>query len=124
LVEKLSSNFDWDAMVMGFTGSVEPHNGANLLRSSGNLHLWQPNQERPATAWEADIDHEVDLGARELDVEKRKLHYWRVQEIFHEQLPLIQLVREERFVAYKSYLDGFDLTVWGSYRPERIAIRP
>ena len=124
LVEKLSSNFDWDAMVMGFTGGVEPHNASNLLRSSGNLHLWQPNQERPATAWEADIDHELDLGARELDVEARKLHYWRIQEILHKELPLIQLVRQEQFVAYKSYLDGFDLTVWGPYRPERIAIRP
>ena len=44
LVEKLDGTFDWDAMLMGFTGSVEPHNGANLLRSSGNLHLWHPNQ--------------------------------------------------------------------------------
>src|SRR5439155_1470822 len=50
LVEKLSTNFDWDAMVMGFTGGVEPHNSSNLLTSSGNLHLWQPNQEHPATS--------------------------------------------------------------------------
>ncbi len=124
LVEKLSTNFEWDAMVMGFTGGVEPHNASNLLRSSGNLHLWQPNQERPATPWEAEIDHELDLGARELDLGARKLHYWRIQEILHRELPLIQLVRQEQFVAYKSYLDGFDLTVWGLSRPERIAIRP
>ena len=62
LVEKLSVNFEWDAMVMGFTGGVEPHNGANLLRSSGNLHLWQPNQKKPATPWEAEIDRELERG--------------------------------------------------------------
>jgi peptide/nickel transport system substrate-binding protein len=124
LVEKLSVNYDWDAMVMGFGGGVEPHNSANLLRSSGNLHLWQPNQERPATPWEAEIDRELDLGSRELDLEVRKQHYWKIQEILHRELPLIQLVQQERFVAYKSYLDGFVSTVWGLHQPERISIRP
>ncbi len=124
LVEKLSVNFDWDTMVMGFTGGVEPHNGANLLRSSGNLHLWQPNQAKAATPWEAEIDREVDAGARELDVEKRRAHYWRIQEILHRELPMIQLVRQQRFVAAKSYLVDFNPTVWGLYQPERIAIRP
>ncbi|MBP1690630.1 MAG: oppA, partial [Deltaproteobacteria bacterium] len=124
LVEKLSSNFEWDAMVMGFTGGVEPHNGSNLLRSSGNLHLWQPNQEKPATPWEAEIDREIDLGARELDTQKRRVHYWRIQEILHRELPMIQLVRQQRFVAAKSYLVDFTPTVWGLYQPERIAIQP
>jgi len=124
LVEKLSTNFDWDSMVMGFTGGVEPHNSANLLKSSGNLHMWHPNQPKPATAWEAEIDRELDLGARELDLEKRKQHYWKIQEILHRELPLIQLVRQERFVAFKSYLDHFEPTVWGLYKSERIAVRP
>jgi peptide/nickel transport system substrate-binding protein len=124
LVEKLSVNYDWDTMVMGFTGGVEPHNGANLLRSSGNLHLWNPNQPQPATAWEAEIDREVDAGARELDVEKRKAHYWRIQEILNRELPMIQLVRQQRFVAAKNYLVDFNPTVWGLYQPERIAIHP
>jgi peptide/nickel transport system substrate-binding protein len=124
LVEKLSVNFDWDAMVMGFTGGVEPHTGSNLLRSSGNLHLWQPNQEKPATAWEAEIDREIDAGARELDQAKRPAHYWKIQEILHRELPMIQLVRQQRFVAAKSYLADFNPTVWGLYQPERIAIRP
>ncbi len=124
LVEKLSSNFDWDAMVMGFTGGVEPHNSSNLLRSSGNLHLWQPNQEQPATPWEAEIDRELDFGAREIELEARKRHYWRIQEILHRELPLVQLVRQEQFVAYKAYLENFVLTPWGLFEPERIAIRP
>lgn len=124
LVEKLSVNYDWDAMVMGFTGGVEPHNGANLLRSSGNLHLWHPNQKEPATPWEAEIDQELAAGARELDIELRRTHYWKIQEILHRELPMIQLVRQQRFVAAKTYLADYNPTVWGLYQPERIAIRP
>src|SRR6185436_17493759 len=124
LVEKLSTNFDWDAIVMGFTGGIEPNSSSNLLRSSGNLHLWQPSQEKPATAWEAEIDRELELGARELDPDKRRPHYLRIQEILHRELPMIQLVRQERFVAAKSYLVDFNPTVWGLYQTERIAIRP
>ena len=124
LVEKLSNNYDWDAMVMGFTGGVEPHNGANLLLSSGNLHLWHPNQKQPATPWEAEIDQELAAGARELDIERRRAHYWKIQEILHRELPMIQLVRQQRFVAAKTYLVDYNPTVWGLYQPERIAIRP
>ncbi|MCC6765323.1 MAG: ABC transporter substrate-binding protein [Deltaproteobacteria bacterium] len=124
LVEKLSTNFDWDAMVMGFTGGVEPHASSNLLRSSGNLHMWQPNQRTPATPWEAEIDRELAAGARELDPQKRVTHYWKIQEILHRELPMIQLVRQQRFIAAKSYLVDFVPTVWGVYQPERIAIRP
>ena len=47
-----------------------------------------------------------------------------IQEILHRELPMIQLVRQERFVAAKTYLVDFVPTVWGLYQPERIAIRP
>jgi peptide/nickel transport system substrate-binding protein len=52
LVQTLDHTFDWDAVVIGFTGTIEPNERANLLRSSGNLHLWNPNQTTPATPWE------------------------------------------------------------------------
>jgi peptide/nickel transport system substrate-binding protein len=118
LVEKLDVTFDWDAMVMGFTGSVEPHNAANLLRSSGNLHLWNPNQQTPATEWEAEIDRQLEAGARTLDPEQRRQAYWRIQEILNQQLPLIQTVRQLRFVAFTNALQNYEQTAWGVYRPE------
>jgi peptide/nickel transport system substrate-binding protein len=124
LVERLQVNYEWDAMVMGFTGGIEPHNGANLLRSSGNLHLWNPNQAKPATEWEAAIDRALELGAKELDLEKRRRHYWQIQEILHRELPLILLVRQQQFIASKTYLTDYAPTVWGLFRPELIAIRP
>lgn len=122
LVEKLDHTFDWDAVLIGFTGTTEPNNGANMLRSSGNLHLWNPNQPAPATPWEAEIDKLLDQGSREIDVQKRPPYYWRIQEILHQQLPLIETVRATQFTAYKRSIQNFRPTAWGLYRPELIRI--
>jgi len=120
LVEKLYTTHDWDAVLIGFTGGLEPNNGANLLRSNGNLHFWNPDQPTPATPWEAEIDHLLDEGSRELDQQKRRTYYWRIQEILHEQLPMIETVRQTTFVAYKRALQNYRRMVWGVYRPELI----
>lgn len=123
LVEKVDNTFDWDAILIGFTGTVDPNNGANLLRSNGNLHLWNPKEPKPATAWEAEIDSLLDQGSREIDVQKRRTSYWRIQEILHEQLAMIQTVRQTQFSAYKNVLRNFRPTVWGEpYRPELIRV--
>jgi peptide/nickel transport system substrate-binding protein len=124
LVERLSTTFDWDAVLMGFTGSIDPNNGANLLRSSGNLHLWNPGQKTPATPWEAEIDRLLDEGAAELDLERRRQAYFRIQAILHEELPMLQTVRQRIASAYSDTLVGFRPTVWGLWEPERISIRP
>lgn len=120
LVEKLNQTFDWDVVMIGFTASPEPHLRANLLLSSGNLHLWNPAQATPASPWEAEIDALVDRATRTLDEGERVAHYRRVQEILHEQLPMIQMVHERRFVAFDRRLDGFVRTVWGQQRPELV----
>lgn len=122
LVEKLDHTFDWDAILIGFTGTTEPNNGANLLRSSGNLHMWNPSQSEPATQWEAKIDTLLEQGSRELDVQKRRTFYWQIQEILHTELPMIETVRQTQFVAYKKFLQNYRPTVWGLYRPELIRI--
>ncbi|MBY0278329.1 ABC transporter substrate-binding protein [Candidatus Binatia bacterium] len=124
LVERLTTTFDWDAVIMGFTGSIDPNNGANLLRSSGNLHLWNPAQKTPATPWEAEIDRLLDEGAAELDLDKRRLAYFRIQAILHDELPLIETVRQRQAMAYSADLRDFVPTVWGLYEPERIRIGP
>jgi peptide/nickel transport system substrate-binding protein len=123
LVEKIDNTFDWDAVLIGFTGTVDPNNSANLLRSNGNLHVWNPNEPKPATAWEAEIDSLLDQGSRAIDVQKRRTSYWRIQEILHEQLAMIQTVRQTQFSAYTNVLQNFRPTVWGEpYRPELIRV--
>jgi peptide/nickel transport system substrate-binding protein len=123
LVEKLDSNFDWDCVLMGFTGGIEPNDGANFYRSSGNLHLWNPNQPKPATAWEARIDQLLDQGAAEMDTPKRAPYYWEIQKILHDQLAVIQTVRQMRYHAWVNTLQNYQPTVWGTYKPEWIQFK-
>ena len=95
LVEKLDTTFDWDAVLIGFTGGIEPNNGANLLRSSGNLHLWNPDQQAPATRRGRRRSTACSTRARASSTPTSGASvYWRIQEILHEQLPMIETVRE------------------------------
>jgi peptide/nickel transport system substrate-binding protein len=118
LVDKLDSSFDWDCILMGFTGGIEPNDGANFYRSSGNLHIWNPNQPKPATPWEAEIDTLLDQGASEMDPTKRAPYYWRIQQILHDQLPILETVRAQRYASWKNSLLNYQPKVWGLYKQE------
>jgi len=123
LVEKVESTFDWDCVMMGLTGTIEPNDGSNFYRSSGNLHLWNPNQKTPATAWEAEIDRLMDEGAAEMDPRKRAPYYWKIQRILHDQLPIIQTVRRKDYVSWVDSLENYRPKVWGPYKPEWIQFK-
>src|SRR5215469_2198673 len=99
LVEKIEGTFDWDCVLMGLTGTIEPNDGSNFYRSSGNLHLWNPNQKKPATPWEGEIDRLMDEGASEMDPVKRSPYYWKIQQILHDQLAVMQIVRRKEYVT-------------------------
>ncbi len=123
LVEKVEGSFDWDCVLMGLTGSIDPNDGSNFYRSSGNLHLWNPNQPTPATPWEAEIDNLMDEGASEMDQSKRVPYYWRIQQILHDQLAVIQTVRSKDYLTWTDSLENFQQTVWGAYKPEWIEFK-
>jgi peptide/nickel transport system substrate-binding protein len=124
LVKRLDSSFDWDCMLMGFTGGgVEPNNGADFLKSSGTLHIWNPGEPKPVTAWEAEIDRLLEEGTSVMDPHQRAPYYWRIQEILHDQLPIIETVRQRRYMAYRNTLENYEPTVWGTYQPELIQFR-
>lgn len=120
LVRKLMETFDWDAILIGLTGGLEPHNGANVWKSSGTLHMWNPKQESPASEWEAEIDRLMDEGARELNVSRRREIYGRIQEILHEKLPFIMLPRSSAFTAYKNEVVNYNPYIFGTEKSERI----
>jgi peptide/nickel transport system substrate-binding protein len=118
LVEKIEGTFDWDCVLMGLTGTIEPNDGSNFYRSSGNLHLWNPNQKKPATPWEGEIDRLMDEGASEMDPVKRSPYYWKIQQILHDQLAVMQIVRRKEYVTWTDSLEGYQPKVWGLYKPE------
>jgi peptide/nickel transport system substrate-binding protein len=100
LVRRLDSPpYDWQAVILGFTGGPEPNDGSNIWRSSGPSHQWWPKQKKPGTEWEAEIDKLWVQGAQELDPAKRKQIYDRWQQIVGEQQPFTFLVTPEQITA-------------------------
>jgi peptide/nickel transport system substrate-binding protein len=111
LVNKFTSTFDWDAVMLSLGGGgTEPNSGANTWRSTGQLHMWNhpaiPNRE--VTDWEREIDTIFVAGTRELEFEKRKALYDRFQIVVQEQLPLISTINPLSLVALRDRLQGTD----------------
>ena len=92
LVGKLDAAGPIELLIWGFTAGVDPHTSQNIWKSSGLLHRWNPKQERPATAWEAEIDRIFDEADLTLDARRRTALYDRWQESGGEQQPLLSLV--------------------------------
>jgi len=115
LVSKLDSTFDWDAIVIGLTGGIEPHFGNNVWQSSGHLHMWYPRQEEPATAWEGEINRIFNEAVQELGEHKRKVLYDRWQEIVADKLPLIYTVLPANIFAVRNKFGNLYPTSHGAF---------
>ncbi len=124
LVSRLTSPpYDWEAVIIGLTGSMDPHFGRNVWHSSGTLHMWNPRQGKPQTPWEKEIDELFDLGARETNFEKRVEIYRRAYRIIAEEQPMIFLATPKSMLAVRNKFENLFPTVWGWYREEALFLR-
>jgi len=113
LVTKLSVTFDWDMVILGLTGGIEPHFGKNVWDSSGQLHLWHPLQKTPATSWERRINEIFSQGVQELDPAKRKVLYDEWQAIIADEVPLIFTVLGADIFAVRNKFGNLRPTSYG-----------
>ncbi|MDR2746112.1 MAG: ABC transporter substrate-binding protein [Treponema sp.] len=105
LVEQLSSSYDWQSVIIGLGANFFPTQGSNVWPSTGNLHLWHPLQEKPATEWEARIDYLYNEGKYTIDKEKARGIWDEYQSILLEQCPVIYLLRARSFFAIRNRWD-------------------
>ncbi|MBF0594479.1 MAG: ABC transporter substrate-binding protein [Candidatus Omnitrophica bacterium] len=113
LVAKLTSTFDWDMIVLGLTGSSDPHFGQNVWLSSGQLHMWYPKQKEPATAWEKRIDEIFGLGVQEMDEKKRKAYYDEYQKIVADEVPMAYTALGARLTAVRNKFGNLKPSMFG-----------
>ena len=114
LVEKLSNSLDWQCYLLGFTGGIEPNEGANVWLPGGTLHAFnqaaQPGQDpiegRKVADWEQRIGDLYIQAAQELDNAKRKDLYDETQRITQEYLPFIYLVNPFSLSAVRNHVQG------------------
>ena len=118
LIGKISGTFDWDSMIMGFTGStLEPHGGKNVWYSNGPLHIFNQRNEdefgKDLFDFERKIDEIFDRGASELEFEKRKIYYDKYQEILADECPMVYLYSPLRLIAIRNRVGNVYPTILG-----------
>ncbi len=103
LVDQLMGTYDWQSVIIGLGGgSIFPTQGSNVWVSAGNLHLWYPLQEEPATDWEARVDYLYHKANCITDYDEAKPYWDEYQSIFLEQCPIIYLTRTRSFMALQN----------------------
>lgn len=134
LISKTNDSRDWDCVLIGFTGGIEPHGGANLWTSTGSSHLFNlaPQPGQPpltgwvASEWEQQIDRLLKAGARVFDPIERKPFYDEFQKVVQTQLPVIHLVNEIALMAVRDRVGGVNyngLPTWGLWNVEELRMK-
>ena len=101
LVTKLLATYDWEMILIGLTGSVDPIGGSNVYPSRGNLHMIEPKQDSPRRAWEKGVDAAWDEANLTLDEAQRVSGFEKIQRIWIDELPWAYTFNAAVMHAYK-----------------------
>jgi peptide/nickel transport system substrate-binding protein len=108
LVDRVLNTKDYEAVLMNLVnGDADPTPEMNLWLSSGETHLWDLGEAKPATPWEAELDRLMESQMTTSDFAARKRLYDRVQEIVGQNLPFIFLVSPNILVGAQSAVGNF-----------------
>jgi peptide/nickel transport system substrate-binding protein len=124
LTDKLSNTLDWECFLLGFTGGIEPNDGANVWLPDGGLHAFNQKPQagqkkligREVADWEAEIGRLYIKAAQEFDENKRKEIYAETQRLTQEYLPMIHLVNPLSLAALRNRLENVRFSALGSNR--------
>ncbi|HEY1338564.1 MAG TPA: ABC transporter substrate-binding protein [Bryobacteraceae bacterium] len=100
IIDRISRSFDYESCLLGLTNvDLDPDAQMNVWLSSASNHQWNPDQAKPATPWEAEIDRLMRAQHAALDPAKRKQYFDKVQQIVSDQAPFLYLVTKNALVA-------------------------
>lgn len=112
LVSKLTATLDWEMILIGLTGGIEPYFGKNVWSYKGNLHMWNLSKE-PLDQYEIEIEKIFNQTARIIDEEQRKVLFARWQEIVSQELPLIYTAVPYSIYAVRNKFGNLYPTIYG-----------
>jgi peptide/nickel transport system substrate-binding protein len=109
LITKVEDTHDYDAILLGFQGTVppDPSQMKNVILSTGHSHGWNPSQKTPATESERRMDELMHLNTRTLDLAERKKQYSEIVRIWTEEQFIIGIATSHWFVAAKNRFGNF-----------------
>ena len=117
LLNKTEDTYDYDCVLLGLiSGSADPSDGMNVIKSDGFTHQWFPREKTPSTDWEARLDYLMDAQMKTLDYAERKKDYDEVQEILAEQVPFIYTITRFNYAAIHSDIGNNRPTSFSFYR--------
>ncbi len=108
LLDRVFKTKEYEACILGLVAAdTDPNSDINVWLSSGGSHMWAPEETKPETLWEAEIDRlmEQQLDAR--TYEQRKRLYDRLQEILAENQPMIFLASPDILVGARNTVGNF-----------------
>jgi peptide/nickel transport system substrate-binding protein len=121
IATKLIDTFDWDSVIIGIEGSIEPNESSWMWESKGTYHLWYPYQENPVTEWEKRIDELFALGRTEWIFDEARGYYGEYQRIIARELPVINIAVPAALYGYRK---GFGNLVPSAVSYNSLGIMP
>jgi peptide/nickel transport system substrate-binding protein len=98
---------DYDAAYFSLlTTDTDPALNLDFWLSSGGAHLWNPEQQTAATAWEAEVDALMDKVATTLDRDRRRNVFAQVQQIMAREVPALCFAFPRYRVAVNARVAG------------------
>jgi peptide/nickel transport system substrate-binding protein len=98
---------DYDALYFRFlTSDTDPAMNLDFWMSSGGGHVWNMEQPKPATPWEAQLDALMLKMAAERNLPVRQGLFYQAQKIFSDNLPVIYFAVPRVYVATSTRVLG------------------
>ncbi len=105
LASRFLSSFEYEAILFGFTPTdIAPDLQTDLWYSSGKIHFWCPNQNRPERPWEATMDLLVSKLVRSVDPVARRKIFDQVQDLWAKEMPAIPTIAPNILVGWSNKL--------------------
>lgn len=128
LIQRFVGTRQYDAVYFTIlTTDTDPAINPDFWLSHGSAHIWNHEQAKPATEWEARIDTLMTEQMQTVDEARRKALFADVQALFAEHLPMIHFAAPKVYVVSSARVLNVTPAISRPqllWAPDIIAVRP